>query len=371
MLGGERGEVLGQYRSAEACRGLVRSIERLADGLRTARFMEFCGGHTHAIMRHGLRGLLPPNIELLSGPGCPVCVTAQADVDRALAFARLEGVTVATFGDMVRVPGSGGSLQEARALGADVRVVYSPLDAVALARSLRSRQVVFLAVGFETTAPGVAAALLQARKEGLANFSVFSLLKATPPSMCAIAQAGEVRLDGVIGPGHVSTVIGAKAWEFLPRDYGIGCAVAGFEPTDILLGVLELLRMVRRREPAVANCYPRSVREGGNAIAQQLIAAAFQLVDVEWRGLGFIPASGLKLAPDLAEFDAEHRFALPKATGEQGAHTACRCGEVLRGVLEPPACPLFASACTPERPVGPCMVSSEGACAAYYELGAA
>ncbi|NPV10003.1 MAG: hydrogenase formation protein HypD [Anaerolineae bacterium] len=357
---------LSDFRDAAACAALAERIRRLAHGAGEMQFMEFCGGHTHAIARHGLRSLLPENVRLVSGPGCPVCVSSQGDVDRAVALAGRDGVTVVTFGDMMQVPGSEGSLQEARALGADVRVVYSPADALRLAVDCPGRQVVFLGVGFETTAPAVAATVLQAQRQGITNYSVLSLHKLTPPAMRAVLDAGEVRLDGVIGPGHVSTVIGAGAWRFLPEEHGLGCAVAGFEPADLLLAVAELVRMVVEGRPEVANCYRRSVSDGGNSRALAVMEQAFQVVDADWRGLGVVPASGLHFRPELADLDAGARLALPKLESREPA--GCRCGEVLRGVLEPSQCPLFGSACTPESPVGPCMVSTEGACSAHYLL---
>ncbi|MEW6441147.1 MAG: hydrogenase formation protein HypD [bacterium] len=357
-------QYVDEFRRPEPVRRLLAQI---ASRSRTrARLMEFCGGHTHAILKFGLRQLLPPTVQLLSGPGCPVCVTAQSDLDRAIALARQDGVILTTFGDMVRVPGSRGTLQEARARGADVRIVYSTLDALALARANPGRQVVFLAVGFETTAPTVAAAVLAARAEQLANFSVLCLHKLTPPAMQAILEAGEVELSGIIGPGHVTTVIGARAWEFLPGRYRISCAVAGFEPLDILRAVYALVDRIESGDPAVCNTYSRSVRPGGNETALRKMGEVFRVGEAQWRGLGSVPASGLRLRKELAAFDAAARFAIPvePTAGPKG----CRCGEVLRGVLEPPGCPLFGKACTPETPVGPCMVSGEGACGAYLQF---
>ena len=304
-----------------------------------------------------------------------MCVSSQEDIDRAIAIAGLGGVTLATFGDMVRVPGSNGSLADARALGADVRIVYSVMDALKLAAATPERKVVFLGVGFETTAPGVAAAVLQAHASGIGNFLVLSMHKLTPPAMRAIIQAGEVRLDGIIGPGHVTTIIGAEAWGFLPHEHGLGCAVSGFEPTDMLLAISELVHMAVRgkscsgfsasREPAVANCYSRSVTAKGNLRAQEIMARVFEVVAVPWRGLGAVPASGLKLRPEFGRYDAERQLDVPAMPAWEPV--GCHCGEVLRGVTEPEQCPLFGSSCTPESPVGPCMVSSEGACAAHYE----
>ena len=348
---------------------LADEILHLAD--RPVRLMEFCGGHTHAILRFGIRERLAPNVRLLSGPGCPVCVTATPDIDASIALARLPGVTVATFGDMLRVPGSRGTLMQARAEGADVRIVYSALDALDLARREPQRHVIMLGIGFETTAPTVAATITQAHAEGLRNYSVLSLHKLTGPAMRAILEAGEVRLDGVIGPGHVTTIIGWQAWEFLPQEYGISCAVSGFEPLDILRAVRSLVQAIREGRPRVTNDYPRSVSREGNHVAQALMAEVFTVGPALWRGLGNVPASGLFLKATYADYDTRQRFgealaALPPSAPDPAG---CRCGEVLRGVLEPPECPLFRRVCTPAHPVGPCMVSAEGACAAYYRYG--
>ena len=354
-----------EFRDPALARALLARIH--ARSRRPIRLMEFCGGHTHAILRYGLRSLLPPTVELCSGPGCPVCVTANADLDRAIALAQVPGLILATFGDMIRVPGSRESLQDARAAGAGVRVVYSALDAVHMARQNPGRPVVFLGIGFETTAPTVAAALLQARAEGLENFSVLSLHKLTPPATRAILDAGEVALQGIIGPGHVTTIVGARAWEFLPAGYGIPVAVAGFEPLDILAAVAELVDMVEEGRPAVSNSYPRSVSPGGNPTALAIMEQVFEPAPAGWRGLGLLPGSGLALRPEFAPFDAAQRFAVEP--GPAVEHRGCICGQVLRGLVLPPRCPLFGTACTPQRPVGPCMVSAEGACAAYFQFG--
>lgn len=389
---------IDEFRNPDAAQRLLALIG--SRSTRPVRLMEFCGGHTHAIFKFGLRQLLPPTVRLLSGPGCPVCVTASSDVDRAIAMAHLPGVIMTTFGDMMRVPGSpakkrrslaspqaragrspaermqslavpearaGRSLQDAKAQGADVRMVYSTLDALSIARSNPDRQVIFLGIGFETTAPTVAAAILQAQVEGLGNFCVLSVHKLTPPATKAILDAGEVRLSGIIGPGHVTTVIGSDAWEFLPLDYGISCAVAGFEPLDILQAVYFLVDAIERDTPTASNAYTRSVRPEGNRVAQRMMHQVFQVGAAEWRGLGTVPASGLTLRDEYAAFDATRRF--PVEVGPSEEPKGCRCGEVLRGVTEPSQCPLFARVCTPEHPIGPCMVSSEGACAAYMQYG--
>ncbi len=349
-------------------------VQRLLEAIwqrstEAAQFMEFCGGHTHAILKFGLRQLLPSTISLLSGPGCPVCVTASSDLDLAITMACQSGVILTTFGDMMRVPGSHGSLQDARALGADVRMVYSTLDALAIARSYPDRPTVFLAVGFETTAPTVAAAVLQAQTERLNNFFILSLHKLTPPATRAILSAGEVLLTGIIGPGHVTTIIGTDAWKFLPDEFGIACAVAGFEPLDILHAIYALVDMVELGAPSVRNAYGRSVSAAGNHVAQQMMENVFRVAPAEWRGFGMLPNSGLALRSEYASFDAAQRFPItvPPAREPQG----CRCGEILRGIITPLECPLFARACTPATPIGPCMVSGEGACAAYAQYGEA
>lgn len=356
---------IDDFRDPALARKLLARIE--ACSTRSLRLMEFCGGHTHAVMRYGLRTLLPPTVDLRSGPGCPVCVTANAGLDWAIALAQVPDLILTTFGDMIRVPGSTKTLQEAKAGGADVRIVYSVLDALKIARQDPARPVVFLGVGFETTAPTIAAAILQAQAEGLANFSVLSLHKLTPPATRAILDDGEVAVNGIIGPGHVTTIIGADAWGFLPSDYGVPVAIAGFEPLDILRAVADLVDMIEDGQPAVSNTYARSVTPQGNLAAQEIMDRVFQVSAAQWRGLGAVPASGLSFRPEFASFDAGRIFDVdPGPTRE---HKGCRCGDVLRGTLAPPECPLFAKTCTPARPIGPCMVSGEGACAAYYQFG--
>jgi hydrogenase expression/formation protein HypD len=367
---------IDEFRDPALARRLVDQIRRSVASYRSAagteqvrpiRLMEFCGGHTHAIFRFGLRQMLDGYVEMRSGPGCPVCVTAGGDLDAATALAEIPGVILVTFGDMMRVPGSRGTLQESRAAGGDVRMVYSPLDALGMARANPDREIVFLGVGFETTAPGIAAAVLQAEEERIPNFSVLSMHKLTPPAMRAILDAGEVVLDGIIGPGHVSAVIGSDAWSFLPTDYKMSCAVSGFEPLDLLSAVASLVEAVVTDTPGVFNTYARSVRPAGNPVALRMLASVFEVAAVPWRGFGVIPASGLSIRPELVHRDAALRFSVqvevvPEAPG-------CRCGEVLRGAIETTDCALFRRVCTPRNPVGPCMVSAEGACAAYYKYG--
>jgi hydrogenase expression/formation protein HypD len=356
---------IDEFRDPVLARTLLARIK--ARSSRPARLMEFCGGHTHAIMRYGLRSLLPPTVELRSGPGCPVCVTANADLDRAIALAKVPGLILTTFGDMVRVPGSTQSLQDAKASGADVRIVYSSLDALQIARENHAQPVVFLGVGFETTAPTVAAAILQAQAEGVSNFSVLSLHKLTPPATQAIINAGEVALGGVIGPGHVTTILGADAWEFLPADHRVPVAIAGFEPLDILQAVADLVEMIENGKPGVANTYARSVSAVGNPTAKGVMERVFVVSAADWRGLGCVPASGLSPRSEFARFDAAHLYEVDPGPTQE--HEGCRCGDVLRGIVSPPECPLFSTVCTPSQPIGPCMVSAEGSCAAYYRFG--
>lgn len=356
----------------DAPRAATAWVERIrrkvAEAGRTVRLMEFCGTHTMAIARSGLRGLLRGAVELVSGPGCPVCVTADGEIDRMLAYCDVPGAIVATYGDLLRVPGSRSSLASRRAEGADVRVVYSALDAVQLARENPDRPVVFLGVGFETTAPAAALAVKAAREEGLRNFCVHSAHKRTPAAMRALLEGGDLRLDGILCPGHVSTVLGSDAFAFLPAEYGVPAAVAGFEPLDILLAVDHLVdAALGRLPPDLWNGYTRWVRPEGNRRAQALLDEVFRPCDARWRGLGLLPESGFRLREGFAPFDAEVRF--PAAVDEPHGRPGCRCGDVLRGALSPAGCPLFGAACRPDRPVGPCMVSSEGACAAWYRYG--
>jgi hydrogenase expression/formation protein HypD len=330
--------------------------------------MEVCGGHTHAIYRYGLEELLPPELELVHGPGCPVCVIPMGRVDDAVAIAETDDVVFATFGDMLRVPGGGGSLLEASARGADVRMVYSPLDALELARRERDRHVCFLAIGFETTAPATAITLLRAVAEGIENFSIFCNHVLIEPPLRAILETPGLRVDAFVGPGHVSSVIGTEAYRFIPEAYGRPIVVSAFEPIDLLQSIAMLLRQRADGRCEVENQYTRVVRPEGNARALQAIAQTLEpREDFEWRGLGVLPRSALRLREAFATFDAERLFAVPGARIEDPK--ACRCGEVLTGQIRPWECGVFGTACTPERPLGTCMVSSEGACAAYFSYG--
>ncbi len=356
-----------EYRDPAAARVLVREIMALG-GNEPRKFMEVCGGHTHTIYRHGIEGVLPENIELVHGPGCPVCVIPMGRVDDAISVAETPGVIFTSFGDMMRVPGGDGSLLEAKAGGADVRMVYSPLDALRIARDNPDRQVVFFAVGFETTAPSTAITLLKARAAGIENFSVFCNHVTIVPPLKAILESPDLRLDGFIGPGHVSTVVGNRPYRFVAEKYGKPLVTAGFEPVDILQAVVMLLRQIAEGRCEIENQYSRIVRDEGNPAALAILAQVFELrPHFEWRGLGFISQSALKLNADFAPWDAELKFSVP---GVRVADPkACQCGEVLKGVLKPWECKVFGTACTPETPIGTCMVSSEGACAAYYNYG--
>jgi hydrogenase expression/formation protein HypD len=354
---------IDEFRDAAAATGLLAELRRVPLD-EPVTFMEVCGSHTMAISRFGIRTLLPEHIRLVSGPGCPVCVTPLRTIDQAIALSRMPDVTITTFGDLVRVPGSATSLERERAAGGDVRVVYSTLDALEVARREPNRRVVFLGVGFETTAPTVAGALFVAQAERLPNFFVLSDLKTMPPPMRVLMEAPDVQVRGFLCPGHVSAVIGSDAYEFLAGDYGASCVVAGFEPLDVLHALLLLARQAAEGRAAVENAYGRAVTREGNRTAQDVLDRAFAPCDASWRGFGTIPGSGLALRDDLACFDAARLFALdvPEALDDP----ACRCPQVLRGVLSPPECPLFARGCTPTTPKGACMVSSEGTCAAYF-----
>ena len=354
---------LSEYRDAELCRRLAQRIGQKSR--RPLRLMEVCGTHTVSIFRHGLRALLPDTISLLSGPGCPVCVTAQGEIDWFLALSRRPGVIIVTFGDLLRVPGSGASLMAQRAQGARVKVVDSSLAALQLAQDNPDQEVVFLGVGFETTAPTVAAAILEAERRGLKNFSVACAHKLMPPALCALLSGGKVRLDGLICPGHVSVIIGANAYTPVARDFSLPCVIAGFEPGDILQAIEMLVDQAEAGISQVQIAYGRAVTAGGNPKALALMDQVFVPVDAAWRGLGVIPQSGLKIREKYAAFDAGLRFNL--AASEAPEPPGCSCGRVLSGLITPGQCPLFGKTCTPQSPVGPCMVSSEGACAAYYK----
>lgn len=359
---------MDEYRDRSIVRGLAARIGELAAGLaQPVTFMEVCGTHTMAIYQYGLRHLLPPQVRLISGPGCPVCVTPNGYIDKAVACCRLPGTIIATFGDMVRVPGSSSSLMEERAKGADVRIVYSPLDAVAIAARNPEKKVIFLGVGFETTAPAIAGSILAAAAKGLTNYSVLSAHKTIPIPMQVLSADPELSISGYLCPAHVSAIIGADAYHLLAEEQGVPCVVTGFEPVDVMKGVEMLVRQVAEGRSVVEIEYSRVVKRQGNRKAQEVMAEVFAPCDVEWRGMGVIPGSGLEIRATYAAFDAEQAMSL--IVEEVREHRGCRCGDILKGKVTPFQCPLFGRDCTPEAPVGACMVSSEGTCAAAYKYG--
>jgi hydrogenase expression/formation protein HypD len=357
-----------EYRDPELAAMLGRQITALCEPGRHYKLMEVCGGHTHTIYRYGVQDHLPESIELVHGPGCPVCVIPMGRVDDGIAIAEQDGVILACFGDMMRVPGGHGSFLEANARGADIRMVYSPLDALRIARENLDRRVVFFAIGFETTAPSTALTIKRAAKEGLENFSVFCNHITINPALEAILGAPDLELDAFIGPGHVSTVIGCRTYEWISRDFGLPMVVSGFEPLDMLQSIYLIMKQFAEGRAEVENQYARVVGYDGNPAALKVLDEVFvPRPFFEWRGLGSIPYSALQLSPDYAKFDAELHFQIPSLRVEDPK--ACQCGEVLKGVLKPWECKVFGTACTPETPIGTCMVSSEGACAAYYNYG--
>lgn len=349
-------------RSSEAFSSYL--LQELKKETRPITLMEVCGTHTMAIAKSGLRALLPSNFTLLSGPGCPVCVTSQGDIDAVIELAKIPGVILTTFGDMMRVPGTKSSLEREKGRGADIRVVYSPLEAVKIAEANQDKQVVFLGVGFETTAPGVGLSIEEAAQKGLENYFVWSLHKLVPPALKAILSDEEVKLDGLICPGHVSAVIGIEPYQELAERYRCPCVVTGFELQDILEGIYLLVEQIKNGQARAEIQYRRVVKPQGNLEAKKVIDRVFCQVDAIWRGLGTIPKSGLEVAGPYEQFNARKRFDVPFLAEEEVK--GCSCGEVLKGKKRPFECPLFGVSCTPFRPFGPCMVSSEGACAAYY-----
>ena len=357
-------DYINAFRRADVARGLTREMATVAVD-RPLHVMEVCGGHTHTIFKYGLQGLFPPQLTALHGPGCPVCVTPMGKIDQAIALARQPEVILVTYGDMLRVPGSESSLLTEKARGADVRMVYSPLDALRIALANPQHQVVFFAIGFETTAPGNAMTLLRAQRQGIRNFSMVSNHVRVAPAMRAVLEAPDVHIDGFIGPGHVSTIIGTRPFEFIARDFYRPVVISGFEPLDLLQGFLMLLRQIRDNRSEVENQYTRSVRAAGNPQALAVLEEVFQPCALEWRGLGWIADSGFKIRDTYADFDAERRFAQIVAVPRPD-HPACICGDVLRGAKTPYECKVFGTACTPQTPIGACMVSSEGACAAAF-----
>ncbi len=357
---------IDEYRQSDIAFRLAEKIAGMTD--KPLKLMEVCGGHTHTIFKYGIEDLLPPNIEMIHGPGCPVCVIPLGRTDDCISLALQPDVIFTTFGDMMRVPGSSTNLLDAKAQGADVRMVYSPLDALKIAKNNPERHVIFLALGFETTSPSTAMTILQAAKDKIENFSVFCNHIMIVPSLKAMLDSPDLQLDGFVGPGHVSTVIGTRCYEFVPREYGKPLVVTGFEPLDVLQAVYMIVKQIIEGRAEIENQYGRVVERDGNRKALEVLSEVFEARDFfEWRGLGSIPHSGMKLKPKYAAFDAEIKFAVP---GLRVADPkACQCGEILKGVKKPWECKVFGTACTPETPIGSCMVSSEGACAAYYNFG--
>lgn len=343
-------------------------IEKLSKKIRRQiNLMEVCGTHTVSIFRHGIRSLIPSNIKLLSGPGCPVCVTPIEDIDKMLYISKQSNVILTTFGDMMRVPGSDGSLYKAKAEGTDIRMVYSPLDALKIAKENKDKKVIFFAVGFETTSPLIAATLFEADRKNIENFYIYSVHKLVPPALEVLVNTEELKLDGFILPGHVSTIIGSRVYEFIPYRYKKACVITGFDADDILQAIGMLLKQITENEPKVEIQYKDAVKPEGNPKAVEFINQYFEPCDSNWRGIGIIPKSGLKLKKEFSHRDAEVVFNIPELKSKEPK--GCQCGVVLRGIKLPPECPLFAKVCTPENPVGACMVSSEGSCAAYYKYG--
>ncbi len=353
---------LNGFRDPDIARTLIEAIRRTATT--PVKLMEVCGTHTVAIAKHGLRDVMPDTVTLLSGPGCPVCVTSNADIDTAIEFGKQPGVIVTTFGDMMKVPGSYSSLSNEKADGRDIRIVYSPLDAIDIAEKNPDSQVVFIGVGFETTVPVIASAIQQAARRGIENFSVYSAHKTVPDALRALVDDPDVAVGGFILPGHVSTIIGLEPYRFLADEYHVPSVITGFEPVDVLQGVYMLVKQVAEGRAEVETAYTRAVPPNGNPAAVAKMEEVFEPCDAEWRGIGVIPGTGLAIREKYAHYDALKR--VPVSPPEPKEIKGCQCGEVLRGVTLPFECRLFARGCTPEHPVGPCMVSSEGSCAAYY-----
>lgn len=356
-----------EYRDVELSLRIAGKIRDIST--KPFNVMEVCGGHTMAIRKYGVHKLIGPNIRLISGPGCPVCVTSLKDIDKAIALAWAADVSICTFGDMVYVPGTSSSLAQAKAEGRDVRTVYSVHDVLNFAKEEPKKEFVFISIGFETTAPTAAAAIIEAREEKVNNFSVLALNKTMPAALTALLGDGSSIVDALIAPGHVSTITGLSIYEPIVKDLGISCAVSGFEPADILRAIFSLAELFEKGEVKLINAYERVVKKEGNKKALAVMSEVFEESDAEWRGLGVIPRSGLKLRKAYAGLDAEKRFTIPAGDISSACEGACICGDILKGIKEPPDCTLFGKACTPESPRGACMVSSEGSCAAWYKYG--
>lgn len=354
---------LEEYREQNISRAIINNIKKISH--KKVRLMEVCGTHTMSIFRSGMRVLLPDTISLLSGPGCPVCVTSMNEIDAFIELAGMDNVIVATFGDLIRVPGTKSSLQKERAEGRDIRIVYSTFDAIDIARKNPDKKIVFIGIGFETTTPTIAASILSAKQMNLNNYFVFSAHKLVPPVLAALMKNKDVRINGFILPGHVSVIIGSKAYLPFFERHKIPCTITGFETADILQAILSLVKQIEDDNPRLENAYRRAVTFDGNEKAKQIMQDVFETVDAAWRGIGIIPKSGLKIREEFSSFDAEKMFEfnIPKAV----VLKECSCGEILQGIKTPAQCALYKKSCTPINPVGPCMVSSEGTCAAYYQ----
>ncbi|MCK4261920.1 hydrogenase formation protein HypD [bacterium] len=355
---------IDEFRNRELAQGLIKKI--VERSTRPVKLMEVCGTHTVNIFRYGIKELLPETVTLLSGPGCPVCVTPNETIDKAIALSREKDVILVTFGDMMDVPGSSSSLAKEKSQSADIRVVYSVQDALKIATENPKKKTVFLAIGFETTSPTVAVSLIEAEELGLRNYFILQGHKLIPPAMKALVEDENLALDGFICPGHVSTIIGQRPYQFLATQYKLPCVISGFEPLDILQSIYMLINQIEQDRAEVKIQYKRSVKEEGNPLALQKLYRAFQVSDSNWRGLGLIPGSGLKLRNEFKNFDVEEKF--PIEVGEVKENPDCICGSILKGIKTPLDCPLFRKVCRPENPIGPCMVSSEGSCAAYYKF---
>jgi hydrogenase expression/formation protein HypD len=356
---------IDEFRNKKLVENIAAKIKKIALSSKI-NIMEVCGTHTQSFRRFGLDKMLPFSLKLISGPGCPVCVCHQEYIDQAIALAKLKDIIILTFGDMLRVPGTRTTLEKEKSEASDVRVVYSAWDSLKIAQKNPQKKVIFLAVGFETTAPTIALTLKVAKKKKIANLFFLSGLKLIPPAMQALLRDPRIKIDGFLCPGHVSTIIGIKPYAFIPKRYKIGCCVTGFEPLDILEGIYLLLQQIINKKPGVANQYVRVVTKEGNLEAKRVMSSVFQAYDADWRGLGLIPKSGLKIKKEFARFDAEKVFPINLVTRHPLPATRCRCADILKGIISPLECPLFSKTCSPDNPLGPCMVSREGACNAYY-----
>lgn len=354
-----------EYRNSDVAQALVRKIAALST--KEVKLMEVCGTHTVSIFRHGIRDLLPENVKLISGPGCPVCVTPNIHIDEALELCRQPNLIMTTFGDMMKVPGSYSSLAKEKAQGADVRIVYSTMDAVRLAEENPDKEVVFFGIGFETTSPTIAVAVLNAEKKGLTNFSVVGAQKLIPEAIRTLLESREIGIDGFICPGHVSSILGTEPYSFISKEYQVPAVVIGFEPVDILQGIYMLIKQIEAGNARVEIQYTRGVSEKGNPVAREILFQVFEICDAQWRGIGNIPSTGLRFRREYEGFDAIKKFNI--RIDKVKEHPGCICGDVLRGIKIPYECSLFGKACVPENPVGACMVSTEGTCAAYYKYG--